>query len=61
MCGMVGVINMGFDSFRFMENVLFSGAIDMNCAFPYHHRAFGILQLDGKVTSCGLHSYSFPP
>ena len=43
MCGMVGVINMGFHSFRFMENVLFSGAIDMNRVFPCHHRAFKIL------------------
>ena len=38
MCGMIGIINMGFDSFRFMENLLFSRAIDMNRVFPCHHR-----------------------
>ena len=37
-CGMIGVINMGFDSFRFMENLLFSHAIDMIRVFPCHHR-----------------------
>ena len=43
MCGMIGVINLGFDSFRFKENLLFSRAIDMNRVFPCHHTGFGIL------------------
>ena len=39
MCCMIAVINLGFDSFRFMENLLFSRAIDMNRVFPCHHKS----------------------
>ena len=51
MCGMIGVINLGFDSFRFMENLLFTRAIDMNRVFfvPPHRILNSVAGQEGRV------------
>ena len=56
MCGMIAVINLGFDSFRFMENLLFSRAIDMNRVFPCHHKSIwnSVAGREGRVVVCAL-------
>ena len=56
LCGMIAVINLGFDSFRFMENLLFSRAIDMNRVFPCRHKSIrnSVAGREGRVVVCAL-------